>query len=171
MLDVVIDQPLPGSEMGKGVPIGNLTSQYFANLYLGQLDHFVKDKLRVKGYVRYMDDFILFAENKNVLRGLLYEITDFLHRRLILELKENSIIAPTGVGLSFLGFRVFPETVRLRGENWRGFQRRVKLCEKDFRHGKIKESRLAESVQSMIAHISKADALQVRRKFFTASGK
>lgn len=169
LLDVIIDQPLAGSENGKGIPIGNLTSQYFANLYLGWLDHFVKDTLRVKGYVRYMDDFILFADDKSALHGWLYEIKNFLRRKLKLELKENPIIAPTACGLSFLGFRVFPETVSLRGENWRGFQRRVKLREKDFRRGKIKESVLAKSIQSIIAHISKADALKARRKFFAAS--
>jgi retron-type reverse transcriptase len=57
LLDHIIAHPLPGSRPGKGLPIGNLTSQYFANLYLGELDHLVKERLRCKGYVRYMDDF------------------------------------------------------------------------------------------------------------------
>ena len=116
LLGVIIDQPLIGSDAGKGVPIGNLTSQYFANLYLGKLDHFIKEKLRVKGYLRYMDDFILFAESKEVLHECQFEIDEFIRNELVLNLKENSILALCHRGFSFLGFRVFPNNLRLCGE-------------------------------------------------------
>jgi len=67
LLDQVIDHAVPGYEISKGLPIGNLTSQHFANLYLGELDHFLKDRLRVKSYLRYMDDFFLFSQDKESL--------------------------------------------------------------------------------------------------------
>lgn len=169
LLDVIIDQPLVNSEKGKGVPIGNLTSQHFANLYLGWLDHFIKEKLRVKGYLRYMDDFILFAENREVLRGWQFEIENFVNNELVMELKENSKIAPLRDGLSFLGFRVFPNNLRLRGEKWRRFRRKVLAREKAYLADEITETQLADSVRSMIAAISKADTLAARQKFFANS--
>lgn len=70
LLDHIIGHPLPNALPGKGLPIGSLTSQYFANLYLGELDRFLKDRLRVKGYVRYMDDVLGFAADKVVLHEL-----------------------------------------------------------------------------------------------------
>lgn len=165
LLDTIIDQPLIGSDAGKGVPIGNLTSQYFANLYLGRLDRFVKETLSVKGYLRYMDDFVLFAESKEVLHEWQFEIEKFARHGLNLELKKSSIIAPLIGGLSFLGFRVFSNSLRLRGEKWRRFRCKVIAKEKAYRANLITETQLADSVRSMIAHISKADTLSARRKF------
>ena len=70
----------------KGIPIGNYTSQFFANIYLDKLDHLIKDKLRVKYYVRYMDDFVLLLNNKEEAKQILKEITEFLEKKLDLEL-------------------------------------------------------------------------------------
>lgn len=67
LLDQIIDAVPPEYPSGVGIPIGNLTSQHFANLYLGELDHFVKDQLGIKGYVRYMDDFLIFGNQKTIL--------------------------------------------------------------------------------------------------------
>ncbi len=63
-----------------GIPIGNYTSQYFANIYLNELDHFVKEKLKIKYYVRYMDDFILLTKNKEHAKEVLSEIRKFLDK-------------------------------------------------------------------------------------------
>jgi retron-type reverse transcriptase len=71
LLEHIIDHPIPGGVPGKGIPIGNLTSQYFANLYLGELDHFLKERLRLKGYVRYMDDLLVLSANKPCLHETL----------------------------------------------------------------------------------------------------
>ncbi len=169
LLDLIIDQHLIGSEEGKGVPIGNLTSQYFANLFLGKLDRFVKETLSVKGYLRYMDDFVLFADSKEVLREWQLAVNEFVRDELGLQLKENSIVAPCEKGFSFLGFRVFPNNLRLCGIKWRKFRLKIRLRQKDFLAGNINEKELADSVQSMIAHICKADTLAVRQKFFANS--
>ncbi len=169
LLDVIIEQDLHGSEIGKGVPIGNLTSQYFANLYLNQLDHFVKETLRVKGFVRYMDDFLLYADDIDELHDFHLSILSFAANELNLQLKENRIIAPCSQGISFLGFRTFPHLLRLQGRKWRRFRQKIETLEKDFFAGEIKEDELANRAQSMIAHISKADSLQARRKFFAKS--
>ncbi|MGH9847015.1 MAG: RNA-directed DNA polymerase, partial [Blastocatellia bacterium] len=151
LLDRIIDHPLPTAvEAGRGLPIGNLTSQYFANLYLGELDHFVKERLRVKGYLRYMDDFLLFGADKRHLRELHAAIQAFVGEKLCLELKEEATtIAPVSQGTRFLGFRVFPQLVKLTGEKWRRFRHRVQSLEEDFSAGLITEDELARSVGSM----------------------
>ncbi len=167
LLDRIIDQPLPGAEAGKGLPIGNLTSQYFANLYLGELDHFVKEGLGVKGYVRYMDDFLLFGDDKAGLRKSLAAVRNFLDGRLRLTLKEPAtILSPVSCGFSFLGFRVFPGTIRLCGAKWTRFRREVRQREAAYLAGELEEDALARSVAGMIAHTCHADTLAARKKFF-----
>ena len=121
LLDRIIDHPLPGAEPGKGVPIGNLTSQHFANLYLGELDHFVKDRLRLPAYLRYMDDCAAFSGGKPELQQGLAAIREFLHATLRLELREErTLLAPVTQGVPFLGFRVFRAWCGSMAESWRG---------------------------------------------------
>jgi RNA-directed DNA polymerase len=167
LLDRIIDQPLPGAAVGKGLPIGNLTSQYFANLYLGELDHFVKERLGVKGYVRYMDDFLLFGDDKVRLHETLAAVRSFLDEKLRLTLKESAtILSPVSGGLSFLGFRVFPGTIRLCGAKWRRFRREIVRREAAYLAGELEQDGLARSVASKIAHLRHADTLAARKKFF-----
>ena len=119
-LDRMVDHPLPGCRQGKGVPIGNLTSQYFANLCLGELDHLIKDESRLLGDVRYMDDMVVLAESKALLREAWSTITEFLEMRLRLELlPERTRLLPVTQGLPWLGFRVFPRVIRLDGKSVR----------------------------------------------------
>jgi hypothetical protein len=109
LLGRIIAHGPPGAQPGKGLPIGNLASQHFANLYLGELDHHLKERKRVKGYLRYMDDLLLFANDKARLHRLLAAIRRFLLERLNLFFKENTtLVAPVGEGIPFLGFRVYP---------------------------------------------------------------
>ncbi len=165
LLDIIINHAVPGNQLGKGLPIGNLTSQHFANTYLGELDHFLKDRLRVGGYVRYMDDFICFSESKKVLREVLDEIQKFLEAKLKLRLKEKiTTLGPTTEGVSFLGFRVFPNLIRLQRSNLVRFRKKVKSKEANYMKCEISEEELTASVSSMIAHISHANTLALRRK-------
>ncbi len=93
---------------GIGVPIGNLTSQMFANMYLDRLDVFVKHKLKIKYYVRYMDDFIIFDYNKEGLKELIGVLKDFLKKELKMEFEnKNIILSQTKNGAIFLGKRIF----------------------------------------------------------------
>ena len=97
----------PG-EHQRGIPIGNQTSQFFANVYLDPLDHFVKERLRFKGYVRYVDDFLLFSNDKRQLNEARERISEFLVQlRLRLHPRKNAIF-PVEEGIRFLGYRVFP---------------------------------------------------------------
>ena len=165
LIDIVIDHGVPGADMGKGLPIGNLTSQHFANAYLGELDHFLKDRKRVPGYVRYMDDFILFSNDKEQLHAWLCDIRVFLAERLKLELKEKvTRIAPVTEGVPFLGFWVFPGLIRIQRPNLVRFRRNLRTRERQFRDGVISARQLTDSVNSMLGHISHADSLALRRK-------
>ena len=170
LLDRIIDHPLPGGRPGKGVPIGNLTSQYFANLYLGELDHLVKDRLRLPGYLRYMDDFAVFADGKPRLHRVLAAIREFLPATLRLELREErTFLAPVAQGLPFLGFRVWPGIVRLDGRKLARLRRQVRRREAAYRLGRIDEDALAQSVRGMVGHVCHIDSLQARKRVFAAS--
>lgn len=91
-----------------GIPIGALTSQLFANVYLDKLDHYVKEVLGVKNYVRYMDDFIILHPDKGFLKSILIEIEDFLKNELHLQLNGKTQIFPYKRGVDFCGYRIWP---------------------------------------------------------------
>ena len=170
LLDQIIDHVLPDGWTGKGLPIGNLTSQYFANFYLGALDHHIKDFYGVKGYIRYMDDFILFADEKPVLYNHLRQIRHFARDTLKLHLKEKAVrLSPVMQGVPFLGFRVFPHLIRLQRSKWVRFKRRVRRLEEKYSAGQISEGELADRVQSMISHIQHADTYMARKTYFSES--
>ncbi len=113
------------TEPGMGLPIGNLTSQYFANHYLGSLDHLCKETLRIPGYVRYMDDIVLWADSREDLLGWHETIVDFCDKELSLELKPPCL-NKTRLGISMLGYRVLPGTVLLARRSRRRYA--VKLA-------------------------------------------
>ena len=167
LLDIIIGHNVPGNGDGKGLPIGNLTSQHFANLYLGELDLFVKNVLRVKGYVRYMDDFILFGPAKNQLRQFEERISKFLWENLRLNMNERvKVVAPVSQGISFLGFRVFPATIRIKRQNLIRLRKKMQVASQLQKYGVISENEHANSVRSMLAHIASADTYNLRLREF-----
>lgn len=170
LLDLIIDHPLPEHAPGKGLPIGNLTSQHFANLYLGELDHYLKDRLGVSAYLRYMDDFVLFESTKPRLHQHLAAVRHFLNESLRLRLKTKATrVAPVTEGLALLGFRLFPGTIRLQARGLTRSRRRVRARERAYLAGEIDDRLLSTSVNSMIAHMAHADTLSVRRQLFSDS--
>jgi RNA-directed DNA polymerase len=99
----------------KGLPIGNLTSQFFANLYLNELDQFIKRDLKVRHYIRYMDDLVLLSERKDQLQGWMSAIQEFLHKCLDLALHPaKRVIAPISNGIDFVGYIVRPKYILVR---------------------------------------------------------
>ncbi len=110
----------------KGVPIGNLISQHLANFYLGHLDHWLKEVRKIKGYVRYMDDFILFGPEKSFLKTELSETRTFLKTELKLNLKANIQLNQCRLGIPFLGFRVFPNHIRLSPRSLRRYSKKMR---------------------------------------------
>lgn len=154
------------SEEGAGLPIGNLTSQWFCNLALDRMDHWIKEELRVPGYVRYMDDFVLFAGSRERLRDALPAVTGFLRAPLGLRPKERATqLAPVGVGLPFLGWRIYRGTTRIRPENLRRLRARLEHRRWECRRGVIDEERLLASVRSTVEHLRHGNTLGLRRSW------
>lgn len=122
---------------GKGIPIGNLTSQLFANIYLHFLDLFIKQELQIKYYYRYMDDFLIISNNKSELHILKEKIKEFLQTlHLDLHPKKQQIF-PISTGIDFVGYRVFPSYVRLRSSNICRQRVRLRYLRKCLRINKI----------------------------------
>jgi hypothetical protein len=152
-----------GGREKRGLPIGNLSSQWLANLVLDRVDHFVKEELRAPGYVRYMDDFVLFAGDKAALAGWHRDLAGFLEKRLGLRIKERAtILAPARQGLPFLGWRLYRGTVRLRPENLRRTRARLARRAWEHRTGRIDDARLAASVASVMEHLGRSVGLRRR---------
>jgi len=151
----------------KGIPIGSLTSQHFANLYLDSLDHYIKDELGVNGYVRYMDDFILFAHKKTDIHRWHSNVCEFLNEKLNLTVKEAAtVIAPVSQGLSFLGFRIFPRLIRIRHENKKRAIRKLKARTKEYQEGLIGEEKFLQSLRSITEHLKTGNTHHLRRVIF-----
>jgi hypothetical protein len=156
---------------GVGIPIGNLTSQHFANYFLGIFDHFVTDELRTHGYVRYMDDMVLWGEDKRRLRLVLPRLRDFLWTRLALTVKDSLEIRPVTTGLNFLGFRIFPDRIALAHRARRRFAQKLMEYEKNHTEGVWDERTLAQRVEALVACTALADARGFRRKVIHDLGR
>lgn len=151
-------------EQGKGMPLGNLTSQFLANVYLNELDQFAKHILKIKYYIRYVDDFVILHEQKEVLKLYHQEIDSFLQQRLKLELHpQKSKIIPLDQGVTFLGFRVFHHHKLLRKSNWRAAKRRIISLKNDFDNGMIDYDAVYESMTGWFAYAKQANTSNVRR--------
>ena len=136
-----------------GLPIGNLTSQFLANVYLDPFDHWVKETLCVKHYLRYMDDFILFHNNKLHLKKLFHEITAYLTKKSKLNIKFAAI-NQTSMGLPFLGLRIFPALIRIRRENLNRTRKPLVQRMKEYKSGRLDEIRYEQSLQSLYGLLS-----------------
>ena len=148
----------------RGLPIGNLTSQFWANVYLSPLDHFVKETLGCKGYVRYMDDFVLFHNDKTRLWSWRGQIMKLL-AGLRLQLHENKAqVWPVSCGTDFLGYMVFPDHRRVRRNNVVRFRRRMKQMQEEYGRGLWKPEDVTIRIQSWLAHAAHADSYGLRKK-------
>jgi hypothetical protein len=129
LFESILESPDDGSPTG--IPIGNLTSQYFANHYLGLMDHWVKEELRCSRYLRYMDDFVLWDDSKSRLQEFHGQIASFLCDRLELTLKPLCLNR-VNQGMSFLGFKVFPNGLRLTARTRKRFVEKMFALERIF---------------------------------------
>jgi len=147
-----------------GLPIGNLTSQFFANLYLNALDHYVKEDLRAKAYVRYADDFVVFSDDKRELwqwraaiDGKAAELRLRLH-------PDKTVVSKTSCGVKFLGFKLYPTGIRLLRDSVKRFRRRLKGYAQQYAVGEIDAARVRRGIQSWIAHAEYANSVGLRRQ-------
>lgn len=143
LIDAIVRHPVPGLPEGRGLPIGNLTSQWFANAFLDGLDHHVKETLRAPGYIRYMDDFVVFHNAKAACWGAHDAVSRWLLEERSLSLKgEATIVAPVTEGVPFLGLRIWPSCWRLKRERFLRTRRKHGWRVRAYEAGLIDEARL-----------------------------
>lgn len=149
------------SSQRRGLPIGNLTSQMFANVYLNNFDQFVKQRLKIKYYARYTDDFVIAADNRAYLQKILPEIKYFLLNNLALELHlDKTSIRKFNQGIDFLGYVIFPKYLLIRSKTKRRILRKLRQRIIEYKNGKINKSTLSQSLQSYLGVLSHADTYE-----------
>ena len=153
-------------ERRRGLPIGNLTSQFFANLYLDALDHFVKEVLRAKGYLRYVDDFALFHDDPAVLNDWRVRIARFLEGRRLRLHPCKTFVAQTNAPAEFLGYVLLPGYRRLPEANVRRFRNRLRGLRDRWRAGTVSEEEVRQRVGSWIAHAENTNSWRLRHAIF-----
>lgn len=145
----LIENILSSFSKGIGIPIGNLTSQIFANIYLNELDQFIKHKLKIKFYLRYCDDFVILEKKRETLEDLIPEIEKFLKESLKLALHEQKIIiSKSNQGIDFLGYIVLPHYILPRTKTKRRIFRKLS----------------ARNLQSYLGYLKHASAYKVMQK-------
>lgn len=148
---------LPNYEVGKGLPIGNMSSQFLAILYLNELDHFIKSKLKIKYYIRYMDDGVIIHQNKEYLQYCLEEINKILERYK-LKLNKKTKIYSCKEGFEFLGFRYIIKNnkviMKVKNSTKKRFKRKIKVYNKLLKKDKLSEFDYNQVLASYKGHLS-----------------
>ena len=152
---------------GKGMPLGNLTSQFFANVYLNELDQFVKHHLKVKFYLRYVDDFVILHQSQEELRNILQKINFFLQEKLCLQLHPTkSYIVPLHEGTEFLGLKFFLHHKIMKKKNIRRFYQKLdKFCT-EYDAQKVAYDKLYDFLEGWLAYAKNANTFNRRSKVY-----
>jgi retron-type reverse transcriptase len=169
ILDGIIDSYSEPATPGCGIPIGNLTSQLMANIYLDALDQHVKCRRREKWYARYMDDFIVLHPDKRHLQALRLDLERWLGDELQLELNHKTGVFPVathhGRGLDFLGYHLWPHKRRLRKASLKRFKRRVRRLQRQYAARAVDLPHIKQQLASWLAHARHGDAVPAVAKF------
>ena len=156
-------QPNLFTQPTKGLPIGNLTSQFFANLYLNELDQYVKHQLKIKHYIRYMDDFVVFGNNRKQMIQWQQQIIDFCTQKLALSLHLKGGIKNYWEGLGFLGFKIYRKHKKLKSVCLNRYLQKYKQQHKQFEKGKISAQKIQQSIATWQNHIAFADTYKLQK--------
>jgi hypothetical protein len=146
-----------------GLPIGNLTSQFLANLYLDDLDHHLKEGLRVRAYMRYVDDLLLLDDDKGRLWAWRDAIAAFLARERLRLHPHKQQVHRACDGVDVLGYRVFPDRIRVRRDNGYRFRRRLRAMARDHARWRCELPEIKASVAAWIGHVRHASSWGLRR--------
>jgi len=153
------------TENDKGLPIGNLTSQYFANYYLSFADRYIQQELKIPAFVRYMDDIVLWSNNKETLLNAGKIITKFLLEKLSLKLKTYTLNSNTH-GLSFLGYRIFENKTKLNTRSKKRFIRKVKAYGNNLKTKHWTQAEYQKHILPLLAYTNYAETKGLRKKIF-----
>ncbi|MBD3164574.1 hypothetical protein GF323_05190, partial [Candidatus Woesearchaeota archaeon] len=148
-----------------GMPLGNLTSQFFANVYLNELDQFVKHKLKVRYYIRYVDDFVILHSNNQLLEDYKEKIDYFLKNKLKIELHpDKSMVACIQSRLNFLGFRMFYYHKLLKKSNIRKMKTKFEYLKEEYERGKIDYDIIYDFFEGWLAYAKHANTCRLRKQ-------
>lgn len=147
-----------------GIPIGNYTSQFFANIYLNELDQFVKHVLKIKYYTRYMDDFVFLLKDKQTCKIVKEKIEIFIQNNLHLELNSKSKYYPSAQGLNFCGYRIWPTHKLLRTRSKRKIKHKVKKWNRIWKENRLDFSIAIPSINSWLGHSKHANSYNITKK-------
>ncbi len=166
-----IDSYSTAGKTGCGLPLGNQSSQWFAIYYLDPLDRLIKEKMRVKYYIRYMDDFLLLHHDKAFLQGCLVQIKSFVENELHLQLNRKTQIYPLHHGIEFLGWRFFltdtGKVVRkLKPQSKTRLKRRMKKLQEDYAQGLIELDSVKASMASFKGHLKHGNTYRLKAKLY-----
>lgn len=152
------------SQPGKGMPLGNLTSQFFANVYLNELDCLVKNEIRAEYYIRYVDDFVILYTDKNLLQDYALRINMFLKENLQVEIHpDKSKVITLDRGIGFLGFRVFYNHRLLKKSNLRKMRSRLQSLKKEYNKGLMCYDEVYASIEGWMAYAGHANTYNLKR--------
>ena len=158
-------------ETGKGLPLGNVTSQLFANIYLNELDQYIKHQLKNKYYLRYCDDFVVLSQDSQYLLELVFKISGFLKEHLHLNLHPNKIILRKHKqGIDFLGYVVLPYHRALRTKTKRRTIRKVIVKRDEFSDGLISQESFKQSLSSFLGMLSHCNGYELEKDITWLSG-
>lgn len=159
------------ADTGKGLPMGNQSSQWFALYYLDKIERLIKKKYKIKFYTRYMDDSILLHEDKEHLKACLGEIRAYATEKLKLEFNEKTQIFPVSEGMDHLGWRFYLTDTgkvirRLRISNKRRFKRRLRAFQKRYRAGEMELEAITRSLASYNGHLMHGHTWKLKAKIY-----
>ena len=192
LIDTIIDNSNPQSdelvyfpgdtlltplERRAGLPIGNLTSQFFANVYLNRFDHWVKESLKIRNYLRYVDDFLLFGDDWQQLADAKAAIATQMNALRLQLHPIKTQLFETPHGLNFVGFRILPlgDTfpkdicIRVRNDNLRRSRLRLQELQHDYAIGALSLADLVQRLRSWEAHLMHGDTHRLRRQVFNST--
>lgn len=152
-------------DQDRGIPLGNLTSQIFANIYLNELDQFIKHKLKVKYYLRYADDFLILSKNRKYLEKFAIPISDFLLNQLKLNLHPQKIIfRELSWGIDFLGYIVLPRHILLRTKTKKRMLKRINLKLDDLENRRISEEPFYNTLISYFGLLKHSNSYRLKQE-------
>ncbi len=162
----LIKEILYAQKREKGLEIGNYTSQMFANIYLNEIDQYIKHTLKVKYYFRYMDDSVLFVKTKQEAKEILEKIKTFLKMNLELELNKKTQIFKSKQGVNFCGYKINTYRLKIRNKGKRKLKEKVKQLKKDIKQGKMTSKEAYKYLAGHLGYIKIANTYNLESKLF-----
>ena len=162
----LIKEILYANKREKGLEIGNYTSQMFANIYLNEVDQYIKHKLKVRYYCRYLDDSIVIVKTKKEAKEILEKIKKYLKENLELELNQKTQIFKNKQGVNFCGYKINEYRMKLRDKGKRKLKRKIKKLKKEIKKGNLTSKQAKKYLAGHLGYIKYANNYNLLNKIF-----